>query len=348
MSGNPRFNRTDIYQNNSDRHSLPDGSDDVQSYKSFADERNMLFPEIPFMNFDGRSPFDTHFSDAYAPDQSIFEKLKAQFGCGRFVEGRRPIPSWMIAFGIMLLIGVTGFMVIKVLTPADQVSLNGLSVAHASDQRQPQQPEDSISIKPDSDKASHKGSQDGTPGVIQTGQGGNEQRTTSEPLASQEIVIHIVGQVAHPGVYKLPHGSRINDALEKAGGLTAEADISLVNLAQVIHDGERIKIPYSGEELSQADRELLVSPPSAHDDVQRSSTGTSRSYAQGASPGKININTAGKEQLCSIPGVGDKTADSILEYRQKNGRFAHIEDIEQVSGIGPKKFEKMKNYLTVS
>ena len=138
------------------------------------------------------------------------------------------------------------------------------------------------------------------------------------------LVIDIGGAVIFPGVLELPEGSRVYEAVEYAGGLREDADIRNVNLAAPLLDGEKIYIP-TKEEAEQ----LSVS-------------GT------GIPLGKVNINTATSDALQTLNGVGPATAAAIIEYRTENGPFKKTEDLMNVSGIGKKTFEKLKEHIRVS
>lgn len=143
---------------------------------------------------------------------------------------------------------------------------------------------------------------------------------------SEEIMVHISGAVNSPGILRLDSSKRVVDALDLAGGARDDADLDRVNLAARLHDEEKIYIPKVGE--VQENMTTLVSSPS--------SSGTSS---------KININSADLSELTKIPGVGEKTAQKILDYRANNS-FSSIEDIKNVPGIGDKKFESMKDYIS--
>lgn len=137
----------------------------------------------------------------------------------------------------------------------------------------------------------------------------------------ETIKVHIVGEVNQPGLIELEVGSRIQDAIELAGGLTQDADTSKTNLAYILSDGEKIRIPNINDEEMEENEFLTQS--------------------------KININTASVVDLQTIPGVGESTANSIVEYRAKTGKFMSIDEIKNVSGIGESKFEKMQDYISV-
>ncbi len=146
-----------------------------------------------------------------------------------------------------------------------------------------------------------------------------------EVLVKQEtIIVHIEGQVISPGVYELSADQRVIDAVEAAGGLSEEADRSKVNLAKRIEDEERIYIPAIGE-----------------DTVEYEPTDSSSSNK------KININKANQEELTALPGIGEALANRIINYRQQHGSFKNVEEIRNVSGIGEKKFEDLKDLIEV-
>lgn len=154
------------------------------------------------------------------------------------------------------------------------------------------------------------------------------------PAIEEEIMImvDVAGAVAKPAVVELPEGSRIFEAIEKAGGLIKEADTSGTNQAEILIDGQKVYIP-TAQEL----KESQSGAPSLNFTYQ---SGTSQSK-------RININTADSETLQQLTGVGPATAEKIINYRNENGKFKAIEDIKNVSGIGDKTFEKFKDKITV-
>lgn len=143
---------------------------------------------------------------------------------------------------------------------------------------------------------------------------------------NSEVFVHISGAVKNPGIIKLDSSKRVVDALERAGGPTDEADLDRINLAAKLHDEEKIYIPKIGEMNNNEISSLLSS-------------------GESNSTGKININTADSTELQKIPGVGAKTAEKIINYRSQNS-FSSIDDIKNVDGIGDKKFESMKDYIS--
>jgi competence protein ComEA len=139
--------------------------------------------------------------------------------------------------------------------------------------------------------------------------------TLAPSSTSKLITIYISGEVVNPGVYELPLGSRVQDAVTSAGGLLSTADSSGINLAALLIDSSQIDIP------SIVDSYLT---------------------------GKININTASIEELDTLPGIGLTAARNIVEFRIENGLFIYLEDIQKVAGIGPVIYEKIKNLISIS
>ncbi|HJG31334.1 MAG TPA: helix-hairpin-helix domain-containing protein [Collinsella ihuae] len=145
------------------------------------------------------------------------------------------------------------------------------------------------------------------------------------------LVVDVDGAVSNPGVYELAADARVNDAIQAAGGLTSEADAAAINRAALLTDGQKVYVPHVGEEVeTTAGAAMPASPGGASSD---------------ASP--VNINTASVDDLDTLPGVGPSTAQAIVDDRAQNGAFASIEDIMRVSGIGEKKFEKLKGLICV-
>lgn len=141
----------------------------------------------------------------------------------------------------------------------------------------------------------------------------------------KEIKVYVTGLVKSPGVYTMKDGDRIDDAIKLAGGALEGADLSNINLAEKVKDEQMIKIPKVGEDNSST---------GGIGDVKKAD-------------GKININKATKEELDTLPGIGEVTAQRIIDFREQHGNFQKIEDIMNVSRIGPKLFEQIKDKITV-
>ena len=151
------------------------------------------------------------------------------------------------------------------------------------------------------------------------------------------MAVHVTGEVKNPGVVKVKEGSRIEDIIEAAGGLTENADITNVNLAYIVEDGMKIRIPSSNEEN---DSEDYITEDSGKGVILSEESNNSSSSI-------VNINTANEAELEQLPGIGPSISSKIVEYRNKNGKFKNIEDIKNVTGIGDSKFEKIKEYIKV-
>lgn len=168
------------------------------------------------------------------------------------------------------------------------------------------------------------------------------------------ICVYVCGAVAQEGVYELPDGSRLADALESAGGYAENAVHGYLNLAEPLVDGERIYFPYLDEEesldmASGADSGFDSNTDSKFEsksDLQPEIEAKSGDHSE-SGIGLVNINTAGADELKTLSGIGDSRAADIIAYREANGSFSSIEDIKNVSGIGESIFSKIKPYITV-
>lgn len=146
---------------------------------------------------------------------------------------------------------------------------------------------------------------------------------TAEETTARSVVVHVVGAVARPGLYELPEGSRVDDAIEKAGGPTEDAALANVNLAAPVGDGQQIVIAANGE----------VGPPTMH---VGSETGAS---------GLVRLNSATLAELETLPGIGPVTAQKILDYREQRGGFTSIDELDAVPGIGPARLEQLREHV---
>lgn len=164
----------------------------------------------------------------------------------------------------------------------------------------------------------------------------------------ESITIDIKGEVINPGVYELNKGSRVIDAIEISGGLTSKADTSNINLSKILNDENVIII--NSKEITQVVKyiEKECNCPSISDVcIDSKDIITNESTQVSKSNSKISINTATKEELMNLNGIGESKAKDIINYRNENGLFKNIEDIKNVSGIGDKLFEKIKEQITV-
>ncbi len=151
------------------------------------------------------------------------------------------------------------------------------------------------------------------------------------------IWVHVSGEVVNPGVYELKEGSRLWEAVSAAGGVTQEGDENYLNQAQILSDGMKITIPSQSqvEEWGEKDTPSYLLEYSGDGNWQQQDAG-------------VDLNTADKAALCTLPGIGESRAESILAYRDEHGPFKRIEDIMKVSGIKEAAFEKIKDRIRVS
>lgn len=147
----------------------------------------------------------------------------------------------------------------------------------------------------------------------------HEDENNESTEDTEHIFVYVCGAVNREGVYELPDGSRVYEAIAMAGGFREDADARNVNQAEVLEDEERIYVPFVGEEIPIDDEK----------------------------DARININKASKEELMTLPGVGESRAESIIKYREQQGAFQSVEEIMQVSGIKEGLFEKIKDLITI-
>lgn len=205
------------------------------------------------------------------------------------------------------------------------------------DQEAPEKNGDGAGNTPASQPASTQ------PGVLATAQDSHEI-----------YYVHVCGQVVNPGVYALEPGSRIYEAVERAGGFGPEAAASYLNLAWEIADGMKIEVPTASQarEWEKTGNTGIESGPARED---RTAAGAGRQNATAGglyAPGegaerKVNLNTAGKEELMTLKGIGEAKAEDIIKYRETYGPFQKIEDIMNISGIKDAAFQKIKDSITV-
>jgi competence protein ComEA len=142
----------------------------------------------------------------------------------------------------------------------------------------------------------------------------------SSSMGGRRLYVHVVGGVRHPGLYRLPQGSRVADALARAGGAMPKAQVELVNLAAPLADGQQVVVPRRGS--------LAVAAAGA-----------------GGAAGPVHLNTATLEQLDALPGVGPITAQKILAYRQEHGAFGSVDELDAVPGIGPARLDELRKVV---
>ena len=180
---------------------------------------------------------------------------------------------------------------------------------------------------------------------------GSTDRTELSDASSEEaktLVVHICGAVSAPGVYELPAGSRIIDAVEAGGGFLPEAEEACCNLAEEIVDGCQIYIMTKSESCADGQTEkkagIQTSPDS---DMQTTDRNVRSNSAPALENGLVNLNTADVAALMTLPGIGESRAKAIISYREQQGAFTKIEDIMKISGIKQAAFSKIKDKITV-
>lgn len=152
---------------------------------------------------------------------------------------------------------------------------------------------------------------------------------TFDERAPVDVTVHVAGAVTTPGVYVVPDGARVDDAIRSAGGPMDDADLDGLNLAARVVDGQRVYVPVVGE-------------------VDPASVPSGAPAEQAGAPGlPVDLNTATVEQLESLPGVGPATASAIVDDRDRNGPFSSVDDLERVPGIGPAKLEALRDLVAV-
>lgn len=170
-------------------------------------------------------------------------------------------------------------------------------------------------------------------------EGAGESTKDSEKSVEEKksVWVYVCGQVFHPGVYELPAGGRIVDALNAAGGMTEQAADIYLNQAKVLEDGQKVYVPSQKEAENH-------SVPIEGGETEDSGTGGSREAGR---TDKINLNTAGKAELMGLSGIGESRAEAIISYRDANGGFKRIEEIKKIEGIKEGIFNKIKDKITV-
>ncbi|MDR1292597.1 MAG: helix-hairpin-helix domain-containing protein [Clostridiales Family XIII bacterium] len=180
--------------------------------------------------------------------------------------------------------------------------------------------------------------------------GGADDEAQALLTEESPIYVDVYGAVVAPSVYELENGSRVYDAIEMAGGLAGDADIRYINRAAALSDGDRVYVPTkeeteSGDPLPASAGTAGATPGASQGAADAGASGN----AEGApsSGDVVNINTADSTALQILNGVGPATAQKIIDYRDSNGAFAKTEDLKNVSGIGDKTYEKLKDHICV-
>ena len=166
-----------------------------------------------------------------------------------------------------------------------------------------------------------------------------ENLDAEEELETEKIAIHIIGEVKKEGIVYLEASSRIVDAIKEAGGATKEADLSQINLAYELQDGQKIYIPNKNEKISE-----YITMSSGNNVIIEENNSSAETERK---ENKVNINTANVNELDNLPGIGPSLAQRIIEYREENGNFKSIEELQNVKGIGEAKYSDIKDNVTI-
>ncbi len=177
-------------------------------------------------------------------------------------------------------------------------------------------------------KASPSRPEDQLPFAARTTSTTDSPVVVSTTTVASSVVVYVAGSVASPGVYTLAASARVTDAVAAAGGVVADADLDVVNLAATVRDGERIYVPKVGEVVPA----VIGVDPAVEDTV---------------AAGPVNVNSATADQLDVLPGVGPTTAAAIVAHRQQNGPFQDVDQLGDVRGIGPAKLDALRGLVTV-
>ncbi|WP_461171485.1 ComEA family DNA-binding protein [Arthrobacter sp. Z1-9] len=178
---------------------------------------------------------------------------------------------------------------------------------------------------------------DGTAEEDGGGSRAGPETSAQESAPAGTVVVHVAGSVLRPGVVELPGGGRVHEAIAAAGGASPGADLNRLNLALVVEDGQKIHVPQQGEALPAGSEDL--GGPVAGDPGEGNAGGPAGS--------KININTAGVEELDGLPKVGPVLAQRIVDWRKEHGPFKAVEDLDAVDGVGPKMLEALLPLVTI-
>lgn len=247
--------------------------------------------------------------------QAWWEDLK-NLSFAEIIENYGKLLVEALVAGILLIAALFYFVFDRVLDPAGQPPVSATALV------------DSVDLEDNSQSESSE-----------TDQAEDSEVVNSQDQGDDLIYVDVKGAVKSPGLYQVQAGDRVLDAIDLAGGLNAQADSKRINLSQRLQDQMVVYVPALDEEVGAED--LVAITPIVPGDSP--TAGSSQEDSQ-----KININTADASQLQEISGIGEKKAADIIQYRESKGSFQKIEEITEVSGIGDKTFEKIKEQITVN
>ena len=229
------------------------------------------------------------------------------------------ICALLIITAILTSCGNSGETTLSQLTQETQAE-GGAQIAHETDPGE--------SVKP----------AQGTSGTDSaSGAASGTSSAENAPATPATIFVYVCGCVENPGVYEFPADSRVCDALDAAGGFSEGADESHINLAGLLTDGDMVFFPKAGENL----------PDGASDYIASGAGSTGNAGSTGTAQSLVNINTAGEDALCTLPGIGPSKARAIIGYREEHGSFKDIREIMNVSGIGENLFKQIEDLICV-
>ncbi len=220
-------------------------------------------------------------------------------------------------------------------------SRESISLEEIPDEAQTKQGEETTVLEKEKNEVKQK--EAGKEDTVQEGQGDSENGSGKNAV-SGTLSVYVCGAVNIPGVYELPAGSRLYQAIDAAGGMREDADKNYLNLAMELVDGEKLQVPTQEEVLTgsfgaeRTEAAELASGSGSSASKEGASTGTS---------GLVNINTADETLLMTLPGIGETKAKSIIAYRTENGSFAKIEDIMNIPGIKQAVYDKIKDAICI-
>ena len=256
----------------------------------------------------------TRVAEILADDDPPLLQLPSTVAEGRYRVGRRAV------LGVALLVALA----IAVLTARTLLA------------RQDAAPQPVTAVAEEGDVSAF-GDEGGEAAADAPAEGSAAEASGAAPAPSPsssavpDVTVHVVGEVESPGVVSLPGGARVADALERAGGPSGDADLSGVNLARPLVDGEQVVVPKPGE------APVAAAPP----------PGAGTSAGAGGPEAKVNLNTADLATLETLPGVGPVLAQRIMDWRLEHGQFVAVEELGEVSGIGDKTYEQLAPKVTV-
>lgn len=247
-------------------------------------------------------------------------------------------PRAAVVAGTLLMV-LAAVLVLRTVLGAPEAGEEAPGAARALGTREPsspQAPATAPATLPQGAPPTDPRATSSTGASAQPGQAGSSQ-------ATGQVVVHVTGAVASPGVVVLGQGARVADAIEAAGGVTQEADADQLNLARVLSDGEQVRVPREGEVLTDQE----AGAGQVGEQSGQSGSGAAQDGHGQEVSGLVNINTASALELEELPGIGPALAQRIVEHREANGPFGSVDELTEVSGIGQAKLEALREVAVV-